>query len=157
MASLNEAWRVLSDPARRAMYDASLRGGDRIHYVRSAGAARDPLQEEHYPVSRREGDDCPPRFPFGLVAGGMVAAMVVAFILSGLTDRSPDAPGVDPIMRQGDCVVIESNGDARKVGCEEQHDGVVADFVPFATTCPNSTEPHRDRQGMGLACVQVLG
>jgi hypothetical protein len=39
------------------------------------------------------------------------------------------------------------------VPCDDLHDGVVADFVPFDTSCAIGTEPHRDRQGMGIACV----
>ena len=26
-------------------------------------------------------------------------------------------------------------------------------FVPFSDSCPGGTSPHRDRQGMGIACV----
>jgi len=33
------------------------------------------------------------------------------------------------------------------------HDGVVQQLIGFEMTCPTDTEPYRDRQGMGEACV----
>ena len=30
-------------------------------------------------------------------------------------------------------------------------------FIPFGATCPGLTEPHRDRQGMGVACIDLVG
>src|SRR6476659_8042296 len=44
MASVNEAWRVLSDPGRRANYDATLRGGPRLV---PSEAAEDDEPAEH--------------------------------------------------------------------------------------------------------------
>ena len=49
MASVNEAWRVLSDPGRRASYDATLR--------RHPGRARRPrVAEDDEPEDRVEDD-----------------------------------------------------------------------------------------------------
>ena len=160
MAEINAAWRVLSDPARRAMYDASLRTPDRGSAGGSAArpAADDLLARERYPVAPRPvGADGPPRFPFAAIAAAVVAAMLIGFLVSGVTDRSdPDSATVDPIMRVGDCVVIEPNSDARKVACGEPHAGVVTSFIPFGSVCPGGTAAHRDRQGMGIACVTLV-
>jgi hypothetical protein len=55
-------------------------------------------------------------------------------------------------------VVIEANGDAREVNCDQPHAGTVARL--FATAdglCPLDTEEHRDRQGMGRVCVRMGG
>ena len=156
MAEINAAWRALSDPARRAMYDASLRTPDAAPTHRPS--PEDRLSEERYPVApRHAGSDGPPRFPWLAIAGAVIVAMVVGFVVSGVTDRDDAGTGtVDPIMHVGDCVVIEANNDARKVACEQPHDGEVTSFVPFGAICPGGTVPHRDRQGMGVACVTLL-
>ena len=63
--------------------------------------------------------------------------------------------GPDGILRNGDCVEIQVNGDAREVSCTGELDFVVRAFVPFDGTCPGRTAPHRDRQGMGVACIEL--
>lgn len=151
MADINAAWRALSDPARRAMYDASLRPPAAGAFVPRAPASR--LEEERYPVSGPPAGPSGGRFPFGAFAGLVLVAMVLTFIASGIANRDGGADPVDPIMRQGDCVVIEPNLDARKVRCDGAHDGVVSAFVPFDDECPAGTAAHRDRQGMGTACI----
>ena len=40
-----------------------------------------------------------------------------------------------------------------EVDCAEEHTGVVRALVGFDMTCPTDTQPIRDRQGMGIACV----
>lgn len=152
MAEINAAWRVLSDPARRAMYDASLRPPSAGVFVPRAPTSR--LDEERYPVASR-APATGARFPFRAFAGLVVVAMVLTFIASGIANRDDGVDPIDPIMRQGDCVVIEPNTDARKVSCADEHAGVVSAFVPFGDECPTDTEPHRDRQGMGTACVTL--
>jgi molecular chaperone DnaJ len=54
-------------------------------------------------------------------------------------------------------VTIEPNGDAREVLCTDDPavDLKVEAFVPFSDSCPGGTVAHRDRQGMGVACVGV--
>ena len=66
-----------------------------------------------------------------------------------------DNVGPDGILRNGDCVEIQMNGDAREISCTGEVDLVVRAFIPFDGTCPGLTEPHRDRQGMGVACVEL--
>ena len=157
MAEINAAWRTLSDPGRRAMYDASLRSPTAGTFARSVPVDR--LQEERYPVAPRPVASGSSRFPFGPIAGLVGGAMVLGFIFSALTNRGApgDPPPVDPIIRNGDCVVVEANADARKVACDQPNDGIVTSFIPFDATCPFGTEAHRDRQGMGIACVTIGG
>jgi hypothetical protein len=50
-------------------------------------------------------------------------------------------------------VVIDANQLANEVPCDQQHYGVARTLVGFDMTCPTDTEPYRDRQGMGIACV----
>lgn len=149
MAEINEAWRVLSDPGRRAVYDASLRPA--TPNARTGFATVDP--EERYPVpahafDRRDGRG----FPWGWMAFLMVLATIFVFTAGALAD-DPVAPPTDGLLRPGECVRIEINLDASEVPCSEPHDGVVDQFVPIDTACPIDTRSHRDRQGMGKVCM----
>lgn len=81
-------------------------------------------------------------------------AIVGIVVLAQFTE--PGEPrGPDGIIQVGSCVTIEANGDAREVLCtaDPAVDLVVEAFVPFDDACPGSTVAHRDRQGMGVACV----
>lgn len=150
MPEVNEAYRVLKDPARRAMYDASLRGS------RSGPASPPRVDDEEYapppPPTYSHRPFEPARVPWrGLLFCGVVAAVGI-IALSQFIEPAAD-PGPDGILRIGDCVTIEANGDAREVACTGEDDLVVDAFIPFDADCPGGTSAHRDRQGMGVACV----
>lgn len=146
MAAVNEAYRVLSDPASRRRYDATLeapaeprpaaqRADDRLDRLRDA-----PV---HHP---------PGRFPwrFLLVMGALAIAVVIVGAI--LTDPAPE-PVIDNVLRSGDCVELSVTMEAAEVACSGPHDAVVDSLIPFDRTCPTGTEAYRDRQGMGTACV----
>lgn len=157
MPTINEAYRVLSDPGRRAMYDRSLRSptssgsADGSATSRSSGGFDEP--EERWDVG---GPDLltPARFPWRSVLVFSSIAIIVILVLAQFSGVDTSV-GPDGILRNGDCVEIEANGDAREVLCTGEADLVVRAFIPFDGTCPGLTEPHRDRQGMGVACVDV--
>lgn len=141
MAAINEAWHVLSDPGRRALYDARTHpAAPRGPTVAARPAVRAPLAT-------------PARFPWKGVA---VAAVVgsVAVILLSLLRQPVEPPPVDNILTAGSCVVFEDGGFVREVRCDEPYDAVVDRLVPFDASCPSGLEARRDRQGMGLACLQ---
>ncbi len=81
-------------------------------------------------------------------------AIVGIVVLAQFTDPG-ETPGPDGLIEIGSCVSIDPNGDAREVACTSDPavDRVVEAFVPFDSTCPTRTVAHRDRQGMGVACV----
>lgn len=152
MAALNEAWRVLSDPGRRALYDASLRAPSS-----ATGSAAPPSKQ---PASRHtfdgpvavasQGSGRFPKWPFVLVF-----VLAVIFIVTAGALRKPSKPEApDGYLVVGSCVLIEGNGDAAEVGCETKHDATVVTVVGFDAACPTDTETHRDRQGRGFACVR---
>jgi len=71
-----------------------------------------------------------------------------------MTKPAGPAP-VDNLLRSGDCVAIEPNLDAREVPCTgARTDLVVVQLIPISSRCPAGTEGHRDRQGMGIACIR---
>jgi hypothetical protein len=147
MAAINEAYRVLADPGRRAMYD---RGG--------APATPAPTPRTAHGVDDvrwRPTPDLPPaRMPWRLM-GGIVAVGSVVVLLGAIFAEPPQDAPPDGLLRTGSCVAIEPNGDAREVACTGEGDLVVEQLVPIDARCPGGTEPHRDRQGLGTACVVV--
>jgi molecular chaperone DnaJ len=154
MPQINEAYRVLHDPSRRAMYDASLR---------PATPAPARSQPSTAPSSGSAGSPSMPQFPshFGparvpwrsLLFFGTLAIVGIVVLAQFTEPGEPPAP--DGILRNGDCVEIEPGGAASEVACtgDPAVDLVVRAFVPFDGTCPGGTTAHRDRQGMGTACI----
>lgn len=153
MSSINEAYRVLNDPARRAVYDASLR----------RGTGRGPAAAPSSTTSTTTSNPTMPTFPshlgparFPWRSVSFVAALAIVGIVVMAQFVEPAEPrGPDGIIQIGSCVTIEPNGDAREVACttDPAVDLVVEAFVPFSESCPGGTVAHRDRQGMGVACV----
>jgi len=150
---------VLSDPARRAVYDAGLRsttangsgptsaGSEATGSSTTTGHVRGVVHPSHVG---------PARIPWrGLLVVGLIGVIGVV-VLAQFTEPG-EVPGPDGVLRVGSCVTIEPNGDAREAACtgDPEVDIVVEAFVPFDATCPNGTEPRRDRQGMGVACIGV--
>jgi molecular chaperone DnaJ len=155
MQAINEAYRVLGDPARRAVYDASLRRSSDATATPSSSepawqttsGATTPMHPSHLG---------PARFPWrGTLFVALVGILGVV-VLAQFTEPGEPA-GPDGIMSVGSCVTIEPNGDAREVLCsgDPEADLVVEAFVPFDASCPGGTVAHRDRQGMGVVCVRL--
>jgi len=157
MASINEAWATLSDPGRRAMYDAALRGGDdRGRQVASSSGATmgSSAEARHNPFARYQD---PPRFPWRFVVILVGVAIVLILGLGALAGDPADAP-IDNLLAIGSCVEVdEVRGEVAEVPCDSPHDAVVDRLIPFDSVCPFGTEPFRDRQGMGLACIVRAG
>jgi curved DNA-binding protein CbpA len=159
MPAINEAYRVLNDPARRAVYDASLRG--RAEPQRGPAAPSGAGPSDHPSAAPPSMPTFPShlgpaRIPWRSVLFFASLAIIAIIVLAQFSEpREPRGP--DGIIQIGSCVAIEPNGDAREVSCTEDPalDLVVEAFVPFDDACPGGTVAHRDRQGMGVACVGV--
>ncbi len=157
MSAINEAYRVLNDPARRAVYDASLRSGSQRGPAAPPPASSSGEAYGAAPTMPTFPSHLgPARFPWRSVTFFAAVAILGIVVLAQFTE--PGEPrGPDGIIQIGSCVSIEPNGDAREVACtgDSSVDLVVEAFVPFAASCPGATVAHRDRQGMGVACVGV--
>lgn len=164
MPAINEAYRVLSDPARRAVYDASLRNGSTSSAAstgptgqKGQAAGFDPRVDGPGDEAMREWryqhPEGPARVPWRMLTICSSIAVVVIVVLAQFGD--PGEPGApDGVLRNGDCVEILPNTDAREVACEGEGDLVVRQFIAFDRQCSNGWTPHRDRQGMGVACIE---
>ena len=149
MAVINEAYRVLADPGRRAAYDRSLTAPATSPPDELVEEPEPPIEPRHNPLSPAG----PARFPWKLMA---VAAVIgsVAVLISSMFSRDPKVEHPDGILGPGSCVAFEPNGDAREVACSGGVDDIVVEqLVPLDGKCPTGTIGHRDRQGLGIACV----
>jgi molecular chaperone DnaJ len=154
MSDVNEAYRVLSDPGRRMIYDRSLRRGD-------ASSEAAPEQEVDFdcdlrvPPPSRLMPAGPARIPWRLMLIAAVVGSAVILTASFFTDP----PGTEPpdgILRIGSCVEIQANTDVREVACTNTDDDVVVElFLPMGATCPGGLGAFRDRLGLGTACIEL--
>lgn len=152
MAEINEAYRVLSDPGRRAVYDRSLS----VPAPGAAEADHDEADTDVAPPHSRPrrvlAPDGPARFPWKPML--LVAAVGSALVLVSAAIADPPGEEVpDGIIRTDSCVTIEPNGDAREVACTGDGDIVVELFIPTEARCPVGMQGHRDRLGLGVACI----
>ena len=141
LAPINEAWRVLGDPALRREYDRWLADDD-VYVDVEQDPAPSPTLVPPPPSS----------FPWRFLAG--MAAVGIGIVLLGVFTYKPSKPGPpDNVLEVGSCVVIGDNGDASEVNCDADHDGVVEGLLVANELCPVGLEPHRDSQGLGVACI----
>lgn len=160
MAAVNEAYRVLSDPGRRALYDRSLR-------AQPTPDPSDDFDDSYFDVDHLNRDDGmdairrgsrlsppgPARMPWKLMLISALVGAGVVLVASAFNDPPAEEPP-DGILRPGSCVVIEPNGDAREVACTGDGDILVEVLVPTSARCPAGTVAHRDRLGLGIACIK---
>ena len=141
ISAVSAAWEILSRSDRRREYDRTL----------TIGLGVSDVQTTSVPVQVYE----PARFPWKFVVLFIVCGSLVVIILSLFS--SPQPPGApDNVLQGGSCVNIDAGGAAFEVNCDQPHSGVVEMLVPFDAVCPMDTEMHRDRQGMGNACVRQV-
>jgi molecular chaperone DnaJ len=166
MPAINEAYRVLGDPARRAVYDAGLRsasnrdpsasdstvtggtvtGGTVTGGTRGgAGGPSAPMHPSHVG---------PARIPWRSMLVLAIVGSIGVVVLAQFTEPG-SPPGPDGIFRVGECAEVQADLSVREVACtgDPSIDLVVEAFVPFEGRCPGGTTPYRDRQGMGIACI----
>lgn len=156
MARINEAYHVLGDPGRRAVYDRSLEAGAPFEPPRDAADDFEDFDDliavVPGPRPNLLDPSGPARFPWKLMAVAAVIGSALVLISAALADAPADEVP-DGILQIGSCVEIETNGDAREVACTGEDDTVVELFLSTEAECPVGLEPHRDRLGLGIACI----
>ncbi len=154
MARLNEAYQVLSDPARRAVYDASVRDATTrptAPRVDTAPARSTTTFTRQPPLPAQAAT-----FPWRLclVMAGIGAGIVL--LIATLASQSPARP-IDGVLEPGACVVlIETDRSAGEVPCDDSAAFRVSSLVSFGSACPSGTIGYRDRNGVGTACVERI-
>lgn len=157
MPAINEAYRVLGDPARRAVYDAALRTASNRNLAdeRSTNTGTNPTTNTVTPTAPMHPSHVgPARFPWRSMLVLATVGAIGVVVLAQFTEPGTP-PGPDGIFRVGECAEILPDTSVREVACngDPSVDLVVEAFVPFEGRCPGGTTPYRDRQGMGIACV----
>jgi molecular chaperone DnaJ len=160
MPAINEAYRVLGDPSRRAVYDAGLRTAsnrdpDDTNVTVTRGTATGPARSAAPMHPSHVG---PARVPWRSMLVLAVVGSVGVVVLAQFTEPG-SPPGPDGIFRVGECAEVQVDMSVREVACtgDPSIDLVVEAFVPFEGRCPGGTTPYRDRQGMGIACIAEPG
>jgi len=153
MAALNEAWRVLSDPGRRAMYDRALAGP---RAVAADGGARTVTPEDpddEGPIERPAGRA---GYFTGLPWLIVLAVLAVIFVFTAYAAQGGDdsEPRPDGIVQRGDCVVLRTGHPVQETTCSADHDAVVADIVAPGVECREGTEAARGPVGAERLCLR---
>lgn len=151
MPMINEAYRVLSDPGRRAVYDAERRGTPR----RVATDASEPYVERYEPSSTFQYPPGPARVPWrGLLFCSVIAIVAIVVLAQFSEPSGPSTP--DNILQTAECVEILPNLAANEIACTGNGDLVVRQVVSRQGLCPSEFEYHDDRQGMVGVCLEQM-
>ena len=157
MAAVNEAWRVLGDPGRRASYDASLT------VARAAAVAPAPTVDRS--PGRLDADDVVTpdgRSFWAVVLPGLLVLVVLgaiflftAYARGGVGGGSTSAPAnqVDGVIEVDSCVVLDAGARAMEAPCAGPHVGVVSAIVGAGAACPLQTEGFYSVDGVRLFCI----
>ena len=154
MAAINEAWRVLGDPARRAVYDGNLRAAAAppVAEARPAPAIDETLDFD-------DEIDARARWVVALPWLIVLAILVGIFLFTayargggGPTTTLPK-DAVDGVIEVGSCVILDDGARAIEAGCSGPHTGVTSAIVAAASPCPLGTEGFYDREGEQLICI----
>jgi molecular chaperone DnaJ len=152
MAAVNEAWRVLSDPGRRALYDASLRPQQARVAPMSSPASDTDLDDPEGFVPIRH-----PLARFGIPLPWIVVLGVLAliFVFTAYAVRSSSGGGAKPdgVIEVGSCITVASDG-VSETGCDVAHDGRVVSFQQSGFLCDPSATGVLDRQSGRVVCVR---
>ena len=152
LAAVSEAWSVLGNPTSRRVYDESLTAKSRYRQAsnpkkqNTVEFADEPEFEVPLVVVRAK---IPWRFMLSLVA---VGALLILFLQSTASPSIPQGP--DSLIQSGSCVAFDSTQAVYEVSCDGPNDGVVRQLIGFDKTCSSDTFGYRDRQGMGIACLE---
>jgi molecular chaperone DnaJ len=136
---VNEAWDVLSQISSRSAYDQS--------YEQMSEPVSGASQGPQFVHSNESA-----RFPWrGMLICAVLGIVLVLFLHATAKPTEPGKP--DQLLSAGSCVNIDDQLAVFEVMCSEPHEGVVRQLVATDRTCPTGSDPYRDRQGMGVACV----
>jgi molecular chaperone DnaJ len=154
MAALNEAYFVLSDPGRRAIYDASLtnrRPPAPTPMPFAAGATPDLDDDEGFVPLRHPAARFGIPLPWIVVLG----ALALIFVFTAYAVRPKSSPSkIDGTIELGSCVAVAAVGTVRETSCGGPNEGRVVAVPPSGSYCQDGTEAFVDASDNRVVCVR---
>ena len=143
MREINEAWRVLQDPARRRRYDDSrLQGRKGPAAERSETlVARDDDDEDLVDVLPEMGPVAAALFRH-LPWVALLGVLVLIFVVTAYASKD-DPVVVSKTAKPGACLDVSSGPTTTLVACSGPHELRIIRRVDAATDCPDRTERRR--------------
>jgi molecular chaperone DnaJ len=156
MAAVNQAWFVLSDPGRRAIYDASLRGRPAATPSTTAWPASGPgdLDDDEGFVPIRHPAA---RFGIPLPWLAVLAALAVIFVFTAYAVRpkgGSDSGRPDGVLEVGSCVTVAAVGAVVETACNNPHEGRVVAIPASGLYCADGAEAYADGDTRRVICVR---
>lgn len=158
LSAVSQAWSVLGDPATRREYDKSLaeqsatKRSNNSHGSASSksGPVDDFVEQSDFEIPQIiVRAQFPWRFMLTLIG---IGALLILALRSTVSTNIPQGP--DSLIQSGSCVALDETQAVYEVSCDQPNDGVVRQLIGFDMTCPSDTFGYRDRQGMGIACLE---
>jgi len=148
VARIAEAWSILSSPTKRAAHDAAVAAASRppTNVAASSTGSTSHGGSNPLPVGRAR---FPWRFVLAVAAGGAALVMLLHIVGGRNVPRGPDG-----LVGPGSCIALDAVGAGYEVDCAATHVGVARELVPFDGACDSDTVAVRDRQGMGMVCLE---
>ncbi len=155
MQELNEAWRVLSDPGRRASYDQLLLQRPHVHR-RPPLTPEDDTYDQPYPHRLSEPGDVGIAIVRSLPWVAIVAVLGAIFVFTAFAGESGDDPvsGSDLV---GRCVVLQRGGEVATVPCDGPSDGRVDLIAARSSLCPPGSDVARLAGQESWLCLRDPG
>lgn len=160
LAAVSQAWSVLGNTTSRRLYDESLSVKSKNRQAPNPkkstinenfeDLADDFVDQADFEVPRViVRAKVPWRFLLSLVAVGALLILILHSSSSPSIQQGPDS-----LIQSGSCVAFDLTQAVYEVSCDGPHDGVVRQLIGFDRTCSSDTFGYRDRQGMGIACLE---
>ena len=160
LAAVSQAWSVLGNTTSRRLYDESLLVKSKNRQAPNPkkstinenfeDLADDFVDQADFEVPRViVRAKVPWRFLLSLVAVGALLILILHSSSSPSIQQGPDS-----LIQSGSCVAFDLTQAVYEVSCDGPHDGVVRQLIGFDRTCSSDTFGYRDRQGMGIACLE---
>jgi hypothetical protein len=154
MAAVNEAWRVLGDPARRANYDASLRPtAVAVGGAAAATTVRAPARAEEEEGRSFLAVALPWILVLAVLGGIFLFTAYARGGLGGGDGTTVPGESVDGVIGIGSCIVLDSRARAVEADCGGPHLGVTRAIVAAQAPCPLGTEGFYSLDGVRLICI----
>lgn len=158
MQELNEAWRVLGDPARRAVYDQSLQAPVILRRSGAGpGLGDDHLDDDDarpYRHRLAEPGDVGLSIVRGLPWVAVIVVLGAIFVFTAFAGGDGDDNVISGSDLVGSCVVLQRGGAVAEVPCDGPSDGRVDMIAARSSLCPEGSDVARLAGEQSWLCLR---